>query len=275
MKTSLNTWRTTIAAILFLSLIQACDDPFSYSPFEADVRPSFRDLNASNLEKISRMDTTADSPFKVALISDTHFHFNKLADAIDDINSKGDYSFIIVTGDITENGLLKEYEIFHQIMSDADIPYITVIGNHDHLSNGALIYQKMYGPLNFTFAFKHVKFVAWNNTVWESDREPDMSWLDEALGSSAAEDTTYQAQSMIIVSHIELHNDQLHEQHDELVNILAKHSVSLALNGHGHTYYTGVSLNNLPHVTIGSVQHRGYAELVVNGHEIMINKIDY
>ena len=104
-----------IISVLFilLAVLWACENPFSYSPFEANVPKELRNTTDRNLQKIAHLDSvTTDSIFHVAIISDAHYHLNSLRDAITDINSNENFSFIIVVGDITENGLQKEGALY-------------------------------------------------------------------------------------------------------------------------------------------------------------------
>src|SRR5688572_27734952 len=109
-----------------LTTICACDRPFSFSPFEATVPREIQNTTQKNLDLISRLEPTTDDIFKIAIISDAHYHFNDVKDALEEINTKDEIVFVVVNGDLTENGLLKEFEIFHSLMSQSLKPYLTV-----------------------------------------------------------------------------------------------------------------------------------------------------
>ncbi len=261
---------------LLTSLLLACADPFAYSPFEADVSETRKNTTEKNLQAISEIDTVMNGSFVVALLSDSHYHFKDLEDAIDDINKKDIYSFIVVTGDITENGLLKEYEIFHNIMSNVKIPWLTVIGNHDHLSNGTLIYQQMFGNLNYTFSFRNTKFVAWDNTIWESGKEADYEWLERALNTNAHEQMPEPPAHTILFSHIPPFDYQLQEKAPDLNRILKKYGVAISVHGHKHDFFAGDLFGDgMVYATVGSPQNRNYAELHVTPDSVAIIKVNY
>lgn len=263
--------------LLLLSLLLACSDPFHYSPFEANVRSSLVNLTEKNLARISQFDTTSGEPFKVALISDPHYHFNDLRDAVNDINGRNEFSFVIVTGDITENGLLKEFEIFHGIMGHLKIPYLTVIGNHDHLSNGASVYRQMFGPLNYSFAFSNVKFIAWDNTIWESENEADFDWLSNALAANPEEERpASQYHHIIPLSHIPPFDGQMIEKGEQFHGLLKAHNVTLSVHGHKHEFFQGdLYGDGIQYMTVGSPQNRNYAALHITPSEISATKIVY
>ena len=180
--------RTFLLVVIFSGIALACDPWFSCSPYEANLDEGYHNTTASNLAAINELDTDDSRPFKVAVLSDTHYHFSKLQDAINHINQQGDYSFAIVTGDISENGLKQEFVYFYNVMTNLKIPYLTTIGNHDYLSNGEKIYAQMFGPSNYSFVFNNVKFIVFDNTTFESEKEPDMAWLREEFEDDRAYD---------------------------------------------------------------------------------------
>lgn len=268
--------RKVIVLLLILVICTTCKDPFSFSPFEASVDPSLRNLNEKNLKKIQEIDSSANKPFKVALISDTHYHFNNLADAIADINRKEEYAFIIVTGDITENGLLKEFELFHSIMSASKIPYVAVIGNHDHLSNGATIYRQIYGPLNYSFVFGNTKFIAWDNTTWESNQEADIQWLKDALEETIRQEINSKPyHHTIMLAHIPPADGQMASTRELFLDLLTQNKVALSVHGHKHEFSYDTLENGIRYMTVGTPQRRNYAELHISPGEVVVQKIEY
>jgi 3',5'-cyclic-AMP phosphodiesterase len=269
-------YRVSVLMIILTGLVWACGDPVSFSPFEAQVADVFKNTTEKNLYQIRLLDTAANRPFKVVLLSDSHYHFSSLKDAIKDINQHNDFSFIIVTGDISENGLLKEFEIFHQIMSHSRIPYVTVIGNHDHLSNGAEIYRQMFGPLNYSFAFHGVKFVAWDNTEWESKEKVDYQWLEQALKNrNDLEAISAPYRHVIPFSHVPPFDGQFEKNKDRFQSLLEAHDIKLSVHGHKHEFSVETGENDIRYMTVGSPQKRNYAALTIADGDITISKIEY
>lgn len=262
--------------VFVLWLFGACDNPVSYSPFEANVAQALRHTTQKNLDKISKIDTIDNPPFKVALISDVHYHYSELRDAIAHINKKNDIAFIIVTGDITENGLQKEFELFHHVMASANKPYLTVIGNHDHLSNGGKVYQQIFGPLNYSFTFHNVKFVMWDNVLWESNKTPDWEWFNDSLGKIKDGEHNVPYHHIIPVSHIPPFDSQLSPRADAFHALLRDSKVKLSVHGHRHTYFSDELFGDgINYMTVGSPQYRGYAQLTVTPDEVVVTKIEY
>jgi 3',5'-cyclic AMP phosphodiesterase CpdA len=265
-----------VLLIVFTLIFSGCESPFSYSPFEARLAEEFKNTTQKNLVRIASMDTSNNGTFQIALISDPHYHFNKLKDALVDIDNRKDVAFIIVTGDITENGLQKEFELFHQLMAQSRKPFLTVIGNHDYLSNGAAVYQQIFGPLNYSFTFNKVKFVMWDNVVWESNKTPDWDWLQQTLNSSGENGVSRATYSHTIpFSHIPPFDDQVSDKLEVYRDLLRNQNITLSIHGHWHEYSNVQRYDHVNYITIGSPQHRGYALLSVTPDTLTVTKVEY
>jgi 3',5'-cyclic-AMP phosphodiesterase len=263
--------------LLLLSLLWACENPFSFSPFEARVPETLRHTTDENLKRINELDATwTDTVVHVALISDPHYHFNNLNDALLDINRKNEAAFIIVTGDLTENGLQKEFELFRKIMNTSELPYVTVIGNHDYLSNGGEVYQQIFGQLNYSFTFQDVKFVMWDDVVWESKKNPDWQWLKEQFTSETKASANTAQKRIIPFSHIPPDDPQVTNLSTLYRDLMVNRGAGISIHGHKHKYtaeqYYG---DGVTYITIGSPQMRAYAMLTITPSKISVRKIEY
>jgi 3',5'-cyclic-AMP phosphodiesterase len=271
-------YRIKFTGLLFLlTLFGGCDNPFSFSPFEARTPDELRNTTEKNLRMIEEIDNSHDTVYSVALLSDSHYHFDDLRDAIEDINARKDIAFLIVAGDITENGLQKEFELFHRIMAGSNRPYLTVIGNHDYLSNGAEVYRQMFGPFNYSFTFQRVKFVMWDNVQWESNKYPDWEWLANSLSEPAAEKEERNAYHHVIpFSHIPPYDGQLSADAAAFHELLRVNKIAVSIHGHKHEY-SDYELygDGIHYVSIGSPQKRGYVILTITPHTVSVRKMDY
>jgi 3',5'-cyclic-AMP phosphodiesterase len=153
----------------------ACVEP---TPF--DVSPSERELTATNLELI-RAGAPPDS-FKFVALGDTHDAYSALADAVDAINARDDIAFVVHAGDQSDLGLRGEYEFTRDQLARLAVPHLTVIGNHDALGDGAEIYRRMYGPLDYSVEIGAAKFIFFNSNSLEfPGQAPDGPWLERQL----------------------------------------------------------------------------------------------
>ena len=239
--------------ILLLSLIfvlSACDHPFEFSVYEANVISSQKNTTVKNLKLLEEVSVNSKE-FKFAFISDVHFFYNQLTDVIDDINKRDDVKLVIFGGDIADQALLREYEIFYDIMSNLKKPYFTVIGNHDYNNNGAIIYNKMFGDYNYSFEFNNNKFVLFDDVVWESDKELDFDWLTSEL----KENTSYN--QVFVIAHIPPDGDQFDDElADKYRSIMEENNVPLSIHGHTHTY--NYEEGDVSYLTAPAVKQRAY-----------------
>lgn len=257
--------------VLFLSVVcTGCDPWFSYSPYGSRLHGDYHDITAENLKAIANLNEGDSKPFKVALIADTHYHFGKLADAIADINRRGDFDFAIVVGDITDNGLKQEFIFLHESMKALTIPYFTVIGNHDYLANGEQVYTQMYGEYNYAFEYNNVKLVMFDNVRWESEKVPDFGWLDAELENREGYD------HIIPFSHIPPFDGQMDEFREEFHRILLKHHIGLSIHGHAHRFSLDELYgDDILYHTVSTPQHREYTSLTVLPDTLLIENVPY
>jgi putative phosphoesterase len=90
---------------------------------------------------------------RILHISDTHVgsaaHFNEpsLVMIIEEIMN-GDFDVVIHTGDVTQTGMLKEYEKARDLFSGLETPIIFMPGNHDTRAGGLELFEEYIGPPN-------------------------------------------------------------------------------------------------------------------------------
>jgi 3',5'-cyclic-AMP phosphodiesterase len=258
-----------------LLVFPGCDQPFSFTPFDAGP-PAVTNITRTNLERIKALQVSNDV-IRVALLSDTHYHFDDTADALNQISRDTSISFTIVTGDITENGLKKEFELFHSMMEKSHKPYLTVIGNHDHLSNGGLVYESMFGAPNYSFELGGVKFVMWDNVLWESNRTPDWQWfMNEVQINQDDVGESGSARVVIPFSHIPPIDGQLADSASVYHQLMVENQIALSVHGHKHEYMNEQLYDErVRYVTVGSPQKRSYAVLTISGNEVWVERVRF
>jgi len=172
-------------AVLFTSAAAVCASACVQSTaFDSD--PDVTDQTRMNLRALADRGP-APEPFKFVAIGDNHDEYDDLARTVDVINARDDIQFVLVLGDMTDRGLLHEFQWTYDVFSRLDVPFLTVIGNHDALSDGTQIYQKLYGPLDYTFEYGGFEFVMFNsNTLEFPGTAPNRQWLTEKTTGSVA-----------------------------------------------------------------------------------------
>jgi len=256
-------WYVLVGIILCTTC--SCKKLTHYSPYDANTVHS--DLNALNIAKIQLQQPT-DSVVFIA-ISDTHTQYSDLRAAVTTINEMEGISFVVVCGDITDWGLFNEFDDYYHLSSRLNVPYVTLIGNHDYLSNGKLIYTKMFGPTNFHFDIGDFRFVVFDNVVWENgNREPDFNWFQETLAAP-------EGMTSIALYHIHPWDPQLENGYTEKMQAaIGNNPVALSIFGHGHSYKTEVLINR-NYLMLPAISKRSMARITLTGQSAVVKMINF
>lgn len=264
----------SISLLAITIMLLGCDRLFEYTPYSANVRNSFTSTTAQNLEKLSTIEqeTQGKDEFKIALISDSHIFYNGLADMINLINQDEDVLFVIHGGDLSDGGMLKEFEIFHDLMNKLKKPYFTVIGNHDCLVNGRSIYNEMFGEENYSFVFKNCKFIFFNDIVWELNfEEPDFLWLQDQLENSE------EYSKVFVIAHIPPWSDQFSMSSSLVYQTLMDTSnVDVSIHGHHHEHeYLEYYNDSVKYLIIGAPHEGSFCKLEIFEDSVHVEKINF
>jgi 3',5'-cyclic-AMP phosphodiesterase len=214
------------AAWAFGAATAAC---LTWTPFDAE--PQERDLNARNLLELRAREPRqfeAAWPLRFAVLGDTHAEHDAVVSTVSAINARDDVEFIAHLGDQTDFGLLQEYDWVHRALGGSAVPVLMTLGNHDALSSGEQIYRKMYGPLDYAFTYRGVRFVFFNsNTLEFPGRAPDRDWLEsEVLDRGSAHAT-------VLLTHHSPHTGDADESVREFyAALLNTGNVTLWVHGH-------------------------------------------
>lgn len=259
-----------LSLITIAAGIPGCSLPFEYSPHDIKIKSEFKGLTAKNLAKIKSLDQNKSS-FKFAFISDNHTFYDDFEDQIKDINSRDDIDFVIHGGDITLSSLHKEFTWFNEIIGKLRVPFLTVIGNHDHLSNGKAIYEKSFGPTNYTFTFGACKFVMFDNIIWENNnKDPEFEWFKENITNDKAYN------HVIPVSHIPPWGDQFINKYDSFVDeMMVEKGIKLSIHGHTHSYHYAKRYGQIDYLVVGDTPDRNYAVVSIDEDNYNVERINF
>lgn len=256
---------------LLLLGLDACNDPFDYSPYETSV--SAGQLTEKHLARLAVNSYNSFVPFRFAATADIHYRYEDISDWVNQVNLRDQTDFSLIAGDLTGLGLRDEFLWSLERMEELNAPFLTVIGNHDAINNGAIIYQKLYGPLNYSFVYNNVKFVFLNTNSWEFDYEaPDLDWLQNELADAAA------YQHTILVSHIWPKESRFSEAvRQRLWQLLEVANIAMTVSGHNHeNLHRTLYFSNGSPIQIlitGSVDRRGYYEIDVQANAVTATRV--
>ena len=230
--------------MLGILCVAGCDIEIQFSPWQSNV-PT-HDLTATHLEKLAKTDTGSFEPFTVAVAADVHVDAAELRETVRTLNDRGDIAFLILVGDLTDMGTLLEFTWLNSAIEECDFPALTVVGNHDGLGNGPDIYNEMFGPFNYSFVYRDVLFIMWNNNPYEWGN-PDMKWLEEQVASHTPS---------VIVAHQPPQLAPVPEE--DWKYIRQGGSVIATVHGHIHCFTYNLEEDSVPIYTVDKVRGGNY-----------------
>ncbi|MBN1987989.1 MAG: metallophosphoesterase [Bacteroidales bacterium] len=224
-----------IAMPLVLLFASGCENLIEYSPYEAKVKDGESNLNGKAIKVLAAKSSSEFKPFRFAVIGDSHTYYDDFKDQIAAINRIDSIDFVVHMGDITLSGIYREFMWYRDIIKPLKYPIITLIGNHDCLSNGEFMYKEMFGEFNFWMDYNSCQLVFFDDNIWERNGDdPDFPWLDGVLSAQGAWNHKF------VFAHIQPWDQQFSIGNGHLYNfIMDRNDVSLSVHGHTHNYYFG------------------------------------
>ena len=248
-----------LLTILLLIHLTSCKDLFQYSPNEVRLEEEEKNLNQKNIARLQAI--PVQDQIKFVVIGDSQRFYDELEDFVNNINLQSGISFVLLNGDITDFGLNKEFKWINRILKKLTVPYFAVIGNHDMLANGRLLYNQMFGAENFSFTYGGYKFIGLNTNSQETGYDgsiPDLPWLQQELNGNFKQ--------AFIFSHVPPFSDQFDKNkiHD-YTSLLKTNNVGMSIHGHQHDYsYSFPYADGVPYLVVASMNKRSYAVVSVN-----------
>src|SRR5690606_4187469 len=182
--------------ILCCAVFIGCKN-LEYSPNQIFDKNSHVDINATNLKKLGN--GIQDDTVRFIVMGDPQRSHNEVHDFYKQVNSMSGIDFVVVAGDISEFGILKEMDAIAIALNNLTVPYVAVVGNHDLTARGREVFLRMYGELNYSFVYGGIKFICQNTNSREylfDGLVPDIPWLRREL---QPEDGVH---SYVAISHV-------------------------------------------------------------------------
>lgn len=261
-------------ALLALPLFLSCNSD-EYSPNQTFNRNS---AHLSNEKQIALLQQKKPgSTIRIAMSGDTQRSYNETKLFVDNVNARNDIDFVILNGDISDFGLLAEFDGIYKIYSRLDVPFIGVVGNHDLVANGRAVFEKMFGPLNFTFTYGPVKFVCHDTNGREYDFDgttPNLTWLKSnlTLGNGIA--------NLVAISHVPPIDADFDPALVAPYQTLFNQTPGLLASLHSHrhakltTYYQN-GTSGVPFIVTNAIVNRAYTIIEITNGQISAQEINF
>ena len=216
--------------ILVIAILSGCADSYEYSPNQAHDRDSPKNLNHYNLGKLNA--SVPGDTLTIVFAGDSQQFYNEVDLFVERVNNIADADLIFIAGDISDFGLLQEFEWIAERLAELEKPYFGVIGNHDVVSNGEMVFRKMFGPLDFSFVYDSVKFVLHNTNSREylSGNVPDLTWLQEQFVPEPG------VKNFVAVSHVPPFSGDFNPDLEAGYTALFRRTPGFLLSLHGHIH---------------------------------------
>ena len=180
--------------------------------------------------------------FSFALLTDTHISSSNprpmedLQRSIADINQNPEIEFVVVTGDLTENGDRVSIEAVKAALDQLRVPYYAASGNHETTwsESGVMDFTRVFGDSRFAFTHNGMYFIGFNSgpVIRMADGHvapQDIAWLKHNLDSvSKAGDAP-----IFVFTHYPLRNGDVDNWYD-VTDVLRQHNVQCVMGGHYH-----------------------------------------
>jgi len=224
-----------------------------------------------------------DVTCRIVQISDTHISrygqflerlFDEAAKKINRLDPAPD--IVVHTGDLTDNGVLADYELAMEKLKDINSKVIVAAGNHDERNYGQSLFRELVSPLEYEVDEGRCKFFVMNSP--EPDRDEGrlgrrrQNYLEDSLKALPKEVVK------VIVFHHHLvpvpysgRETNVLEDAGDILDLVLRHNVNLVLMGHRHVRRL-LRINNTVLVnagTVSSIRTRGRL-----GHSLNIIDVD-
>ncbi|MGL1902606.1 MAG: metallophosphoesterase [Fibrobacterales bacterium] len=256
----MNTFKRYFTIGLAVLLLVNCE-MFEYTPYT--VESSNRAMHNLTQREVGKIISTTPKGegVTVAVITDSHQFIDDLHKMVSFVNSLQGVDFVVVPGDFTKFGLLKEYEFFFDAIDKLTVPYVTTIGNHESVAEGIAVYEYSFGALDYSFTYGGYHFVFANTNGWHFDDAPNFPWLEQSLSDPTL--CGVECKGQVLFSHVPPWKDQFTSD-DEIKYVALLDEKDVMLSVHGHTH----SFNNHAFYPESSTQYLVADD--VTGHSVLL-----
>lgn len=259
--------------LFLIGIILVSCNHFEFSPNQTFDRLSLKDVNANNLKRLG--DGAGDDTVKFVLTGDPQKSRDETVELCKAINAIDGIDFVILAGDITEFGVLKEMLWISRTLEDLDRPYVAVIGNHDETGRGRETFRNMFGELNYSFVYGGIKFIGHDTNSREygfNGQIPNIPWLKEQLKPTSG------VTGYVAMSHIPVNSPDFDEKlrADYMASFASTPGFLASLNAHTHNFEVFYPDNSgIPYIVTSSVGNREFLVIQIVNNKLSFERVPF
>lgn len=186
--------------------------------------------------------TAQQASFRFAQLTDIHCSPNNpkptedLLRSIAQINATDSIDFVLVTGDLTEEGDRVTLEHVKSCLDLLKAKYYVVLGNHETKwsDSGCTAFGEIFGDEQFEFEHKGVLFLGFNSgplmrMAYGHVVPQDIRWMTEEMDKAGG-----RSKPVILVTHYPLMDGDVDNWY-EVTDAVRPYNIRLFIGGHYHT----------------------------------------
>jgi len=184
--------------LLCLGGLSSCS-LLEFSPNQTYVPAAERQLTTQNIIRLTSRPKKDTDTLRFVFVGDCQRFYDEAEAFVASVNQQRNIDFVIIAGDISDFGLVREMRWIHHRLRKLNVPYLTVIGNHDQVGNGRAVYKSVFGPLNYSFIYGGTKFICLDTNGREygfNGQVPNLGWLGQQLAD------TVNSRRSIVLCHV-------------------------------------------------------------------------
>lgn len=176
--------------------------------------------------------------YSFVVFGDNQGNYRVFGDLVSRLKQEKGLAFIVSVGDFTANGELQDYQKARGMISQLNLPFYQVMGNHDGVAGGWRNFLRYFGRFYYSFDYQGDRFIFLNNAFKESFDREQFNWLREELGKGGARHI-FVFMHKPIFDPSEIYKDHImsgREVLQELMRLFKKYKVDYVFAGHIHGY---------------------------------------
>ncbi|MFO7835322.1 MAG: metallophosphoesterase [Candidatus Thorarchaeota archaeon] len=207
--------------------------------------------------------------------------FQRAVDELKGLAADTESPLVLITGDLTSDGLQEEYESFAAVVDSIDVPLLIVPGNHDERNYGTSHFEKLFGKRFKTYEDDTIALYAADSAEPDNDaghvgraKYPKIrGFFDNSEGKVRVFALHHH---LVPVPHTGREHNVVEDAGD-MLGLLDESGCSLVLNGHRHVPWMW-RLNDVVHYTTGTLlsrRIRGATTQVYSVVEVSQEKVQF